>query len=154
MKHSVSILRCIVLTGLSTSCRPHLEGDWNATQMFIEVDGEVQSSKEIPYEECYPAIDPETGEVDEADITCVDRGYSITMTDKWTSDFEAENSETEGQIISLTVRNVSSGEYTFSNDSDFVFNCILDDIELNCDFTSTAGYLRDYNVIFEQVSEE
>ena len=154
MKHSIPILYCVVLAALSPSCRPHLEGDWNGTQMFIDVDGEIVSSQEIPYEECYPAVDSETLELDDTDVICVERSFSISMTDKQSSVFEADNSETEGQIISLRVSYIAGGEYAFSNGSDFVFNCVVDDVELDCDFTTTGGYLRDHHMLFERLADE
>jgi len=154
MKNANTVLSMITFTMLNSSCGNSLKGEWDGKEMYVVVDGEVESTQNIPYEECYPYIDPETGEADQDQVTCIDRGFVITIEDRYTGFLEATNGETEGYIVPLSIEDLSQDYYLFSKGIDFMFVCVSDETEIDCDFTETGGYLRNYHMLFKLRDED
>ena len=151
----VHIFRVTLLSSLFLgACGYPLNGTWEGIERQIITEGEVSEQKSLPYEECYPSIDPETQEVLEGTSNCIDRGFSIMIDAGDISIFEATNDLNVGQKVALYMVSRSGATYILSDGERFEISCFLDgetkDKLLYCDFTNTIGYLSDSRIVFEQ----
>jgi hypothetical protein len=151
MNNSSRILFSII-PGMLLSCAIPIKGEWEGVEIQTSIDGEIQS-KTLPYEECYPAIDPETGELDEENLACVKRSFHLSITDENKGSLVLLNGEAEGHSIDLKTQGLSSSEFELSDGKYFDFRCSLESKTLDCDFTFTIGYLQKSNVVFDFVED-
>jgi len=143
-------LLSFVLLSLGACAYP-LNGEWEGVEQLIIVDGEVSEKRVIPYEECFNDINQETGEQLEGTTTCVDRGFSLVV-DEYESVFTVTNSLNDGQEVQMVTKTWEDNTHVLTDQEDFQMSCVADKQDgeriLDCDFTSTIGYLSNSRLIF------
>jgi hypothetical protein len=137
-----------LISSLLISCSLPIEGEWVGIEMTTSIDDETQT-KTFPYEECYPAIDPETGSLSEDNPTCVARDLLLSITNKDEGSLELVNDTGSGHIVNIQTVWVSSDEFSLSDTKNFDFTCVLESSDLTCDFRSSIGYLQESLVLFQ-----
>ena len=134
-----------------------LNGEWDGIEHQILIDGAVSDKKSIPYEECYPSIDPETQEPIENTSTCIERGFTMQIDGVEEILFEATNNLNEGQQVSLQVVSQTVDAHLLSDGDRFDISCALDTTTkeklLYCDFSNTIGYLKDTRIVFSEAKD-
>ena len=136
------------------ACGYSAEGEWEAIEKHIVVDGRVAEKKSVPYEDCYASIEEEG----EEELICVNRGFTFDVYNSDASKFEATNDITTGQEILTETKEYSQDQHTFTDRNNFEFTCLLSkndgEKELYCDFTSSIGYLSDAKILFREKEDD
>ena len=139
------------------ACAFPLNGQWEGIERQLIVDGAVADKISVPYEECYPSIDPETQEPIEGTSTCIERGFSMQIDGLDEIIFTATNNLNEGQQVSLKAVSYAGNAHILSDGSRFDISCALDTSPkedlLYCDFTNTIGYLKDARIVFAELKD-
>ena len=136
------------------ACAFPLNGQWEGIERQIIIDGAVSDKISVPYEECYPSIDPDTQEPIDGTSTCIERGFFMQIDGIEEIVFAATNNLNEGQHVSLEAVSYSGNAHILSDGSRFDIACSLDtttkEKRLYCDFTNTIGYLQDARIVFAE----
>lgn len=129
----------------NSSCAHPLKGDWEGIEKYTS--GDPDSMQAIPYEECYPQINSETGEFD-ANTNCIKRGFLLHVENSEEVQLEATNDQFESHTVNLYTEMLARNLYFFSDASSIRFTCSTQDSNLDCDFSNSGGYLGGTRIIF------
>ena len=116
-------IHMFVLASLG-ACGYPISGEWEGIEQHFVVDGEVAETRAIPFEDCFSAIDSESGEAEES-TTCVNRGFSLIVDSAEEILFEATNDLTQGQQVPMYTKSYTAEGFVLSDGNSFEVECIL-----------------------------